>query len=125
MDTVWDALLYLRYLEGLFENQKIGGAVLVAGFSDKNVTLDENEDICDLGSFFKTEVDFEKAKKHSGPFIAIHSDNDSYVALRYADLFKEKLEAKIVIEHSKGHFAEQDGITELPSAFESVLEIAK
>jgi len=31
----------LRYLEGLSQDQQIGGAVLVAGFSDINIAVDE------------------------------------------------------------------------------------
>jgi predicted alpha/beta hydrolase family esterase len=114
----------LRYLERLFEGQKIGGAVLVAGFSDINITVGEDEDIRELESFFGAEVDFEKVKKHCNHFVAIHSDNDPYVALRYADIFKEKLGAKIIVESNKGHFSGDDGITELPNALESVLKIA-
>src|SRR3989344_2573518 len=78
----------LRYLEGLSENQKIGGAVLVAGFSDMHITVDEDEDIQELQTFFQTDVDFETVRKHCDKFVAIHSNNDPYVAMRYADMFR-------------------------------------
>jgi predicted alpha/beta hydrolase family esterase len=88
----------LRYLEGLKEDEKIGGAILVAGFTD------------DLGfkeikGFFETPIDFEKIKSHCSKFIAIHSDNDQYVPLKHGDIFKEKLGAKLIVKHNMGHFS--------------------
>lgn len=115
----------LRYIETLQEGQKIGGAVLVAGFSDINITVGEDENINELKTFFEKDVDFEKIKKRCEKFVAIHSDNDPYVSLRYADIFKEKLNAEIIIKHDMGHFSGDDGITELHSALESVLGISK
>ena len=113
----------LRYLEGLAENQKIGGAVLVAGFSDINIITDDDEDISELQSFFRTDVDFETVRKHCDKFVAIHSNNDHYVALQYADMFREKLGAEVIVEEGKGHFTGGEGINELPSAPDRVLKL--
>lgn len=41
-----------------------------------------------------------------------------------SEVFNEKLGAKIIIKHDKGHFSGSDRIKELPSALEAVLEIA-
>ncbi len=108
----------LRYLERLRGNQKIGGVILVAGF------------ISDLGyeelkSFFMKPIDWDKIKSHCAQFIAIHSDNDQYVSLHYGKLFKEKLNAEIIIEHNMHHFSGDDGIDVLPIALQSVLKIAQ
>lgn len=113
----------LRYLETLQEGQKIGGAVLVAGFTDIKITIDKDEDINEIKTFFEQEVNFKKIKTHCKKFIAIHSDNDPYVPLRYADILKEKLEAKVIIEHNMKHFSGDDGITELPIALNSILKM--
>jgi len=94
----------LRYLEGLQENQKVGGVVLVAGFSDMQITVGEDEDVQELQSFFQTGLDFAAVRKHCDKFVAIHSDNDPYV------------------EKGKSHFSGDDGINELPSALESILQ---
>ena len=115
----------LRYLEGLTEDQQVGGVILVAGFTDMDITVDEDEDIQELKSFFQTDVDFKKIKEHCKKFFAIHSDNDRYVDLRYADIFKEKLGAKLVIEQEKGHFGGDEGVQELPSALEGVLQLTR
>ncbi|MFH1584661.1 MAG: alpha/beta hydrolase [Patescibacteria group bacterium] len=114
----------LRYLESLPEGQGVGGAVLVAGFTDMDITVEEDEDIQDVQSFFETELDFAALRKRCSNFIAIHSDNDPFVALRYADIFREKLGAEVVIEHEKLHFCEGEGVSELPSALEAVLRLA-
>ena len=102
----------LRYLETLQENQKIGGAVLVAGFTS-NLGYEE------LDNFFVKPINWEKIKFHCSKFIAIHSDNDLYVSPHYGDFFKEELNAQIIVEHDKKHFSGEDGIMELQSALDA------
>lgn len=114
----------LRYLETLQEDQEIGGVLLVAGFTDINITVGEDEDVNEIRTFFEKDLDFEKIKTHCKKFIALHSDDDPYVSLRYADIFKEKLGAKVIIEHNMKHFSEDDGITKLPIALKSILKMA-
>lgn len=113
----------LRYLETLQEGQEVGGAVLVAGFTDINITIGKDEDINEIKTFFEQEVNFKKIKTHCKKFVAIHSDNDPYVPLSYAGIFKENLGAKIIIEHNMKHFSGDDGITKFPVALSSILEI--
>lgn len=115
----------LRYLETLQEGQEIGGAVLVAGFTDINITVGEGEDVNEIKSFFETGIHFEKIRPHCKKFVAIHSNDDPYVPLRYADIFKEKLAAEIIIQNDMKHFSGSDGITKLPVVLESVLKISK
>ncbi|MBI2595213.1 serine hydrolase family protein [Candidatus Daviesbacteria bacterium] len=108
----------LRFLEQLKDNEKIDGAVLVAGFTD------------DLGfpevkNFFTAPVNFEKIKNKARYFVAINSDNDPYVDLKYAEEFKQKLGAKVIIKHNMGHFSgpidNEESCTHLPDVAESVL----
>ena len=108
----------LRYLETLNNYQKVGGAVLVAGFTS-NLGYEE------LGSFFTSPIDWEKIKPHCSKFVAIHSDNDPYVSLHYGNFFKEKLGAEVIIEHDKKHFSGDDGIMDLPSALDAVLKLSR
>jgi len=107
----------LRYLETL-SNEKVGGAILVAGFSD------------DLGyeeflNFFTAPILWDEIKTHCKKFVAIHSDNDPYVPLEQGNVFKEKLGAELIIEHNMKHYSAEDGITELPIALEVLLRISK
>ncbi len=113
----------MRYLETLPENQRVGGVVFVAGFTE-DLGYDE------IKTFFETPVDFEKIKSSSkNGFAAIHSDNDPHVDLKYADIFKEKLDAEITIKHNMGHFSGaiegENSCMELPDAVESVEKLVK
>lgn len=111
----------LRYLERLNAEEKVGGVVMVAGFTS-------NLGYKEIASFFPGEgwVDWDKINSRCSKFVAIHSDNDPFVSTHYGkEFFKEKLKAKYILEHDKKHFSGSDGINELPSALESLLEISK
>lgn len=110
----------LRYLETLKENEKVGGAILVAGFAHE---LEYSGYKNELSSFFKTAIDWDAIKKHCKKFIAVHSDNDPYVPLKHVDIFKDKLNAEVIITPNMSHFSGEDGITELPIALDSVLKL--
>ncbi|MDP3947641.1 MAG: alpha/beta hydrolase [bacterium] len=112
----------LRYLETLSENERVGGVVLVAGFTD-NIGYEE------LSNFFTTPIDFGRIKgKSKNGFVAIHSDNDPYVDLKFAHIFKKELGAKMVIKHAMGHFSgpiEKEGsCTELPDVVHGIEELS-
>lgn len=111
----------LRYLESLKKGQRIGGAVLVAGFG-RNLEYEGYEN--ELISFFSQDIDWEKIKRHCQKFVAIHSDNDVWVPLKHNQLFVEKLAAESVVEHNKLHFGDNDGFTELPSALDALLRFS-
>ncbi len=110
----------LRYLEQL-DSGKVGGVVMVAGFTD-DLGYEE------LKNFFETPIDFEKIKKSSKNFVAINSDNDPYVDLKYGDILKEKLGAKLIIKHDMGHFSgpmdNEESFLSLPEVTREILEIS-
>lgn len=74
----------MRYLEKLEDDQKVGGVVFVAGFTE-DLGFEE------LKNFFVQPIDFEKIKSKAKNFVAIYSDNDPYVPLKFGDIFKEKI----------------------------------
>lgn len=113
----------MRYLETLSEDEKVGGVIFVAGFTN---ALGCEE----LENFFQTPIDFEKIEsKSKNGFVAIHSDNDPYVSLEEGEIFKEKLGAELIIKHNMGHFSgpieNEKSCTELPDVVESIEKIAK
>ncbi len=112
----------LRYLESLKDNETIGGAVFVAGFTD-NLGYEE------IKSFFESPIDFETIKIRCPKFVAIHSDNDPYVALKHGEIFKEKLNAELIIKHNMGHFSgevdNEDSCIKLPDVIDSLLKITQ
>ena len=109
----------LRYLERLRE-EKIGGVILVAGFTS-NLGVKELENFFpDLG-----HIDWNKIKSHCDKFVAIHSDNDPYVSTHYGeDIFQKHLGAQYILEHNKKHFSGNDGINELPTLLEVLLNMS-
>jgi len=109
----------LRYLAVLPGDQKIGGAVFVAGWFDL-IGLETEEEKEMAKPWLETPIDLEIARAAGGKITAIFSDNDPFVPLANADIFEKKLGAKIVIEKGAGHFA---GMEELPLALGEILEI--
>lgn len=111
----------LRYLELLKNGQRIGGAVLVAGFTD-DLGFDE------LKNFYKTPLNFEKIKSKAKNFVAIHSYNDPYVDVKYGDIFKEKLGAEFIVKNNMGHFSgpvdNEESTTSLPDVTTSIIRMS-
>lgn len=107
----------LRFLEALKPNEKIGGAVLVAGFPEP-IAYDE------LNSFFSKPLDYEKIKSSANAFIAIHSSNDPYIPLKNGVILQDTLGAKLIVIENAGHLNTSYGFTELPAAFDALLRIA-
>ena len=115
----------MRYLESLTSGEKIGGVVFVAGFDDG---LDA-EKYPEVQNFFTTPFDYEKIKSRCDKFVAIASDDDPYVPLRYADILKERFGAEVTIKHSMKHFSGaadgEENCVQLPEVVESMLKLAK
>jgi predicted alpha/beta hydrolase family esterase len=115
----------LRYLQTFGQGKKVGGAVFVAGWFVLSDLESEEEKI--IGKpWIEMPIDFAKVKSISKNFVAIFGDNDPVVPYEEnRKLFEERLNARIIVEHSKGHFSGSDGVTELPSVLEAILEMAK
>jgi len=114
-----------RYLETLPADQKIGGAVFVAGFFKRLTGLENTPDEQGVkDQWLGTPIDLEKVKSHLPKSVAIFSDDDPWVPLDNQDDFHDKLGSEIIIQHSKGHFSGgRDKIFELPIVLEKVLAL--
>lgn len=112
----------MRFLVDLPEGSKIGGVVFLAGwFVLNNLEGDEEEKIAK--PWVDTPIDFESLKKKTTNYVAILSDNDSWVPIDITkEQFEKNLGAKVIIEHNKGHFTEEDGVTKVPTA---IMELEK
>lgn len=114
----------IRYLETLPMGTKIGGAVFVAGWYNlRNLETKEEEEIA--GPWVRTPRNDKKIKEVVNKAVAIFSDNDEFVAEGNQTSWKERVGAKIIVEHEKGHFSGGDGVTELPSALSALLDMMK
>ncbi|MFH0837544.1 MAG: alpha/beta fold hydrolase [Candidatus Aenigmatarchaeota archaeon] len=113
----------MRYLETLPEQKKIGRVIFIAGFF--NLPNLREEEILIAEPWLKTPINTEKVKLHTKNIIALFSDNDKDVPLSDSVIFKQRLDAKIIIENNKGHFTADDGVMEIPSALKALLEISE
>jgi len=108
----------LRFLEGLNDEKRIGGAIFVAGF-DNPLKFKE------LKNFFQEPISWAKIKERCKKFVAVHSEDDIYVPVENSASFRENLGAKTVIVDGFGHFSGSAGITSLPIVLQELLEISK
>jgi predicted alpha/beta hydrolase family esterase len=117
----------LHYLEALGENaQSVGKTVLVAGRFPIGMSPEEAEKKIEgdeiLKPWLTARVDPESVRMAAGKCTVILSDNDPYVSIDEARAsFQGNFVAEIIIEHGKGHFNEDDNITELPSALNAAM----
>jgi predicted alpha/beta hydrolase family esterase len=113
----------LRYLEQLPEQSKVGGIVLVAGFTDP---LGFKE----LENFFSVPLDLEGAKEHLAKgAVLVHSDDDPYVSLHFGHELKEKLGAELKVlpgmKHFSGPVDREDSCAELPAVVQAVERLSR
>lgn len=114
----------LRYLADLPEGRAVGGVVLLAPWTNLDMTAIEEEgeeSVVIAREWIDSPIDFENAKKRiTRKVVAIFSDDDPVVPLSEKKVFTERLGAEIIVEHEKEHFTEEGGVTELPSLLRAV-----
>jgi predicted alpha/beta hydrolase family esterase len=112
----------MRYLETLKPDEKIGGVVFVAGFTD-------DLHFKELTNFFTTPLDFKKIKSKAKKFSIIASDNDPFVDLKFAKILKKHFNGDVIIKHNMGHFSgevdNKKSCTSLPEVTESIIKMSK
>ncbi|MDP3934895.1 MAG: alpha/beta hydrolase [Candidatus Giovannonibacteria bacterium] len=114
----------MRYLEKLPKSKKIGGAVFVAGWVSLTNQTPEEKPIAK--PWLRTPLNFKKIKNSGNKFVAIFSDGDPYVHFsKNSKVFRQKLGAKIIVQHKKGHFSGSDGVKKLPVVLNELLKIVK
>jgi len=117
----------LRYLESLgAAGKSVKKTVLVASSFPIATPPKQAQEIAGddpaLLPWFTTGLDPEKVQKAAGKCTVILSDDDPFIPVEQAKAsYQGNLDAKIIIEHGKGHFNEDDGLTELPSVLEAVI----
>jgi hypothetical protein len=108
----------LKYIEQLKINSKIGGVILVSGFIS-------SLGISEIENFVDVPLNPVRVKDKLKKIVAIHSDNDSSVPLKFAEELRNKLGVKLILEHNKGHISESDKVKELPSLLNLIIEMSK
>ncbi len=111
-------LTILQYLEKY--KTKVNSCLFVAGwFNLSEETMQEEGTPEIVNPWTKAPLDFDKIKKNCPKFAALFSDNDPYVSADQAKLFEQRLNAKTIIEHNKGHYNE----TEEPTVLNALLSL--
>ena len=106
----------VRFLESLPAEKVAGGCVFVSGFcSLPQIPL--------LKEFCNSPLDFAKAKKQAQEFVSVISDDDRIIPPALSQELAEKLGARVVVEHKRGHFI--SGLNEVPSILNIILEMAQ
>lgn len=114
--TIW------RYLEQLPADKKVGGVVCVAGWLTlKNISGEEMQVI---KPWLETPIDLKAVKQRASKTTAIFSDNDPWVPLNNQAALAKNLGAKTILLSQRKHFSAEEGITEIPEAFQAVLKQA-
>ncbi|MDE1855708.1 MAG: alpha/beta hydrolase [Candidatus Micrarchaeota archaeon] len=112
----------LNYLHGLDEKTKIGGSILISGFTTKITKFLSNFSEAALA------LDYNRVRRASAKFEIIHHKDDNWVLVSEAYHLRRKIpEAKltIVTEPSKdpsNHFV---SVERLPQALQAVLRMNK
>lgn len=110
----------MHFIEG--QDKQAGGAVFVAPFF-RLLHLATIEEKIIANPWFEAVLDYKKIKRNLPKLICIFSDDDPDVDIGNKELFEERLGAKTLVEHNKGHFSDDAGVKELPSALSELFEI--
>lgn len=103
----------LRYFEQTPDETKVDKVIFVAGWH-KLTNLDKDDKEI-AKPWLTIPIDFSKIKHKANSFICIFSDNDFLVPFEENNKwFKDNLEVSTILEKGKGHFSEENGITEIP-----------
>lgn len=114
----------LRYLETI--DKKIGGVVAVAGFYTLNPdSISDEEDKAIAKPWLERPINNDRVKGNTNNITAIFSDNDPDVGIENESMFKERLGAKTIVLHAKGHFSGSENVPELPTVLNELLEMMK
>ena len=110
----------MRYLEKENYKGKIGKIVFVAGwFNLDNLEGEEVEEIAK--PWLNTPINLDKVKQKINKLVVFLSSNEPYNCLEEnSKIFKEKLNAKIIVLKNKGHFTEDEGVTKIPEILEEL-----
>jgi len=99
------AVTILRYLESLVDSKRVGGVVLVAGFTD-----DMGYDV--FSNFFAQPLRFEKIKNKARNFTVIVSDDDPYIDMKYGYELSRELNGELIVKKGMKHMSQ--GCNNLP-----------
>lgn len=114
----------LRYLESLHPISRVGGVVFIAPWLTLSNLSKEEQEVA--RPWIETEIRETDVIKHvdTSQIVAFFSDNDPFVPIENIKLFKDRFGAKTILLNGKGHFTEEDSVSEPPQIFDAIVKIA-
>ncbi len=109
----------IRYLATLPEDAAVGKAILVAPWTQLTNVNESAKEL--VKQWTDSPIDWESAKKHCKSFIVIYSNDDPKVSEENAKDFGNRLGAKLILEENRGHFSDEDDVTQLPILLKEIL----
>jgi hypothetical protein len=105
----------LRYLALQPKTVRVGGAVLMAGFTS-------SLNISEIENFLSEPIDAKQVRLVCPNIAAFASTNDHYVPVQEGKILQKQFGAHLEIVESAGHFGSNDGYTEFPGVLEKLLD---
>jgi predicted alpha/beta hydrolase family esterase len=96
------AVAALLLIQGLSEDTKMKGALLVGSFKD-----DLGRE--DLKGLFTDPLNFDAMKSHCSNFLFLHSDDDPHCPLDHAKFLASKTSGELMVAEGQGHFDTDNG----------------
>lgn len=106
----------LHYLSQMPDG-KAAKVILVAGFSEP-LLIGKDE----LGSFFKTELNYDNIKNSANEIIIINSNNDPYVPFEQGTMLSQKTGGRLKTLSGYKHFNGEAGVRKLPEVLAEIIK---
>ena len=106
----------MRYLDRI--DGKLGGLVFIAPWTHLTGLEEGEQEIA--APWLETAIDFDRVKEKTSKIACIFSDNDPYVPVTEHEVFELMLDAETVVLKKKGHFTQEDNVTELQVVLEKI-----
>ncbi|HVC58695.1 MAG TPA: alpha/beta fold hydrolase [Candidatus Acidoferrales bacterium] len=113
----------IRYLERT-EGTLKADAIFVAGWINQ-LMLVEDQDAKIARPWLTLPIDWKMVRPHISKSVAIFSEDDPYVPLTEAEVFKRELDSKIIVEKDKGHYSLDTGVDSVPAVLDEILLMLK
>jgi len=111
----------MRYLAS--HNKKVGQVIFIAGwFNLQGVILQEGEDVQLIAKpWIETPINLKQVKNSCKSIKVLLSSNEPYgCVVENKKLFEQSLNAQVIVLENKGHFTEDDGITQIPEILDFI-----
>lgn len=109
----------LRHLESLPEGTKIGGYILVSGFSSELPILPQ------LAPFTEQPLDLQRLKAMTKSKVVIGATDDRIVPISLIRSLATDLDAQFIETESGGHFLASDGYEQFSLVWDQLQSMAK